>query len=142
VGEEAVTDLILALGRVERRVSRRLGDVLAAHGATVDEWRVLAVLAGGPGRPMRELAEAAAARAPKLTRIVDGMVAADLVERRVDAGDRRRILVSLTPLGRSRHRRLRPIVEAASASLEARVGTTETAELIRLLDRFLDRSDS
>jgi DNA-binding MarR family transcriptional regulator len=70
------------------------------------------------------------------------MVAADLVERRVDAGDRRRILVSLTPRGRSRHRRLRPIVEAASASLEARVGTTEIAELVRLLDRFLDRSDS
>lgn len=141
MGEEAVTGLTLALSRAERRVSRRLADVVTAHGTTVEEWRVLAVLVDGLGRPMRELAEAAAVPGPTLTKIVDGMVATALVDRHADAGDRRRVLVSLTARGRSLHRRLGPLVQAESTSLEERVGVTEIAELTRLLERLLGRLD-
>ncbi len=69
------------------------------------------------------------------------MVATDLVDRRADTDDRRRVLVSLTSRGRTLHRRLGRLVEAEYAVIEERVGVTEMAQLTRLLDRLLAHVD-
>lgn len=139
VGGEAVTDLAHALGRAERRLGRRLDGAMSAHGHTAEEWRVLAVLVDGLGQPMREIAEAAAVPGPTLTGVIDRMVTTGLVDRRTDADDRRRVLVSLTSRGRALHGRLARIVEAESAVVEERFGATEMAQLTRLLQRLLAR---
>ena len=137
---ERVASLVRLLGRAERRLGRRLDDAAAAHGTTVEELRVLAALgtpAADPGRPMHVVAVMAGLTGPALTPVVDRMLAAGLVDRRVDAADRRRVLISLTPAGRARHRRLERVVAAEGAAVEERVGADEIAQLAALLEHLL-----
>lgn len=102
-------DLVELLWRAGRTVADRLGAALAEKGASLDDWRLLALLRDG-GRSMTELAEATGVPPPTLTKRVDRMVAANLVHRRTDDHDRRRVLVLLAPRGRALHDRLLPLV--------------------------------
>jgi DNA-binding MarR family transcriptional regulator len=92
--------------QVERALTRHLARALELEASTVDEWRVLTLLIDGRGRPMSELAEFAMVPAPSLTRLVDRMVSDNLVYRKVDTRDRRRVLVRVAPRGEALHRRL------------------------------------
>jgi DNA-binding MarR family transcriptional regulator len=62
---------------------------------------VLLILAraGGDGLPMKAIGRAQVLTTGGVTRLVDRMAAAGLVERADDPGDRRGRLVRLTPLG-------------------------------------------
>ena len=96
-------DLFHLLRRAEHGATRRLTGALAAHGCTVERWRVLDLLAAGGGQPMTVLADHALLPAPSATTLIDGMVADNLVYRRPDPTDRRRVLVHITDRGRSLH---------------------------------------
>ena len=98
--------LVLLISDVERRVTRRLTRVLAHEGCSVERWRVLALLAGAGHHRMTELAEVTQLPPASLTRLIDGMVADNLVHRKADPGDRRRVLVHLAQRGRAMQRRL------------------------------------
>jgi len=98
--------LVLLLSDVERRVTRRLAQVLAHDGCSVERWRVLALLAGGDRHRMTELAEVTQLPPASLTRLIDGMVADNLVHRKPDPRDRRSVLVHLTQRGLAMQRRL------------------------------------
>jgi DNA-binding MarR family transcriptional regulator len=116
------SDLIQQLSQAESQITRRLAAVLAAHGdMTVDEWRVLDLLSDGQGRPMRDVSEFALLPAANTTRLIDRMTAANLVHRRTDPDDRRRILVFLAPRGRKRMETLAPLVEQSYAELSPSV---------------------
>lgn len=103
-------DLVELLWRAGRTVAERLGAALAEEGASLEDWRLLALLHDG-GRSMTELAEGTGVPPPTLTKRVDRMVASNLVHRRTDDSDRRRVLVLLAPRGRALHDRLIPLVE-------------------------------
>ncbi|CAO0829059.1 hypothetical protein SMICM17S_11870 [Streptomyces microflavus] len=105
-------DLLHLLTRAERLAARRIQSVLDAFGCSVDAWRVLDLLSGDEGRNMTSLAEDAALPAPTLTKIVDQLVDQNLVFRRVDPADRRRVLAQLTPRGLRRRRELSRAVRA------------------------------
>ena len=53
---------------------------------------------------MSALTDSAVLPPPGVTRLVDGMVADNLVYRKADPGDRRRVLVHITTRGRDLHR--------------------------------------
>jgi DNA-binding MarR family transcriptional regulator len=91
--------LALALSDAERRMTRRLTQILSRHGATVERWRALNLLAGEASHRMSELAEYMQLPPASLTRLVDGMVADNLVHRRPDPRDRRGVLVAITRRG-------------------------------------------
>jgi DNA-binding MarR family transcriptional regulator len=98
----AVSDETLRLvSAVERAVTQRLDDALRSCGADVDQWRVLSLLAERGGCPMSVVAEHALLLAPKLSKLVDRMVSANLVLRRPDDLDRRRVLVFASARGRA-----------------------------------------
>jgi DNA-binding MarR family transcriptional regulator len=144
VGGEAVAHLARVLGRADRRLAERLAEVLTRDGHTLDQWRVLSVLVDSHGRPRRrsmgEVVEAIGVPGPALTRVVDRMVASDLVDRRTDDGDRRRVLLGITTDGRTLHARLGRLVRAEGAAIEEQVGAAEVAELARLLEHLLTAS--
>lgn len=106
-------DLVQLLTRAERLVARRLQTVLDEEGCSLDAWRVLALLSDGEGHRMSAVAEAAFLPPPTLTKLVDHLVDQNLVHRRVDPLDRRRILAHLTPRGRDHWRRVDRAVRAA-----------------------------
>ena len=81
---------------------------------TVEDSRILLLLADGRGHTMTEVAEFALVPAPSVTRIVDRMVTHGLVHRTADRSDRRRVLVHLTPRGQALKRRLDEICSASS----------------------------
>ncbi|MFF5054743.1 MarR family winged helix-turn-helix transcriptional regulator [Micromonospora sp. NPDC000663] len=113
----APADLLRSLTRAERLLSRRLGVVLAEAGLTVEAWRVLCLLADGQGHPMSEVSAEASLPPGTLTKLVDQLVDSNLVFRRVDPFDRRRIRAYLTIRGRSEHQRVDARVRESLAEL-------------------------
>ncbi len=132
-------DLARLLTFVERAIGSRLGEALKANGTTVEEWRILSLLGGESGRAMTEIAEFVMLPAPTLTKVVDRMVAANLVYRRVDSADRRRVLVIASAHGRQALRRWDATVDRAWDGLETDLGTEEIALLRALLSRAAAR---
>ena len=73
--------------------------MLAHHDCTVERWRALNLLAHGESHRMSELAEFTQLPPASLTRLVDGLVADNLVHRKPDPRDRRGVLVHITERG-------------------------------------------
>ncbi|WP_320782816.1 MarR family winged helix-turn-helix transcriptional regulator [Streptomyces sp. CRN 30] len=132
-------DLPRLLSSAERLLTRWLAEVLAAQGCTVEEWRVMSLLADGRGHTMSDVAEHALMPAPSLSKLVDRMVSANLVHRRKDPGDGRRILAYLSPRGRATHQRVAALVEEGQAQLLD--GQEWTGELAASLARLADHLD-
>lgn len=129
-------DLFHLLSYTEALATRRLAAAWEGEGSSIEQWRVLALLADGHGHPMTELADFALLPAPTATKLADRMVADNLVYRRADPADRRRVLVYLTERGRELHARLAASLGQVQAELlEAIGGGTDVQEgLARLAD--------
>src|SRR6266513_4933918 len=108
-----------ALSRAEHRVSRRISVALQAEGMSLEQWRVLSLLSDGAGHTMSDIARDVMLPAASLTRVIDRLVEVNLVYRRGDLGDRRRVLVFVSPRGRSLHRKLAGTVDREEAALMA-----------------------
>jgi DNA-binding MarR family transcriptional regulator len=131
------------LSHVERRVAELLRAALAPEGCDVEEWRVLNLLSEGSGYPMAVVADHVGLRPPALTRLVDRLVANNIVYRRVDLEDRRRVRLFLTPRGKSLHRRLATVIERSQTELFASSHDKELLQdLLLRLDEALDASAS
>ena len=95
----AAIDITLMLEQAQRRLSRELDRVLAQVGASAEQWRVLDKLSDESGRPIGELAQLLSMNPPTMTKLIDRMVAAGVVQRIVDDEDSRRVLVFITDSG-------------------------------------------
>lgn len=122
---------MLALSDAERRAGRRLAQVLARNGCTVERWRALTLLAGEDSHGMSELAEFTQLPAPSVTRLVDGLVADNLAHRKADPRDRRRVLVHITRRGLALQRRLSERIAAARDSI---LGDADERDVERVLE--------
>ncbi|WP_086560404.1 MarR family winged helix-turn-helix transcriptional regulator [Streptomyces africanus] len=125
-------ELVHLLTRAERLAARRLQAVLEEQGCSLDAWRVLTLLSDGEGHHMTAIAEVAFLPPPTLTKLVDQLVDQNLVHRRVDPFDRRRILARLTPRGQEYVQRLDRAVRAGWPEL----GEGDDELLRSLLDRL------
>jgi DNA-binding MarR family transcriptional regulator len=132
-------ELAHALSRAERSVTRQLARAMEDEGCTVEDSRILLLLADGHGHPMTEVAEFALLPAPSVTRLIDRMVSDGLVHRTADPSDRRRVLVHLTPRGQALKRRLDEIVIREQRALLAGAERDEAERLLGLLGGLADR---
>lgn len=132
---ERPADLTLLLTRVERQVARRLKAVLDPLGFSTEAWRVLALLADGGGHTMSEIADQAFLPPATLTKLVDQLAESNLVYRRVDPVDRRRIRAYLTPRGKDTHARITREIEADWADVP--LADADAELLTTLLARLL-----
>jgi DNA-binding MarR family transcriptional regulator len=96
-GQEAVLALLVAAGEVQMRLDR----ACAEFGVTAAQYNVLRILKGGPqeGYPRGEISQRMIDRAPDVTRLVDRLEDAGLVERRRSDTDRRLSLTRITAKG-------------------------------------------
>jgi DNA-binding MarR family transcriptional regulator len=88
------------LARANHLLAESFRAQLKTHGLSATEWRVLAALAERDGMPMRDLAQTVFFRQPTLSKAIDRMEHALLVERRMPPEDRRQSLIYLTERGR------------------------------------------
>jgi DNA-binding MarR family transcriptional regulator len=129
--------LLLAISDAERRLTRRLALVLAHHDCTVERWRALNLLAHGESHRMSELAEFTQLPPASLTRLVDGLVADNLVHRKPDPRDRRGVLVHITERGLALKSALSERI--VTAQLLGDVDEHEAAALLDALSSVLAR---
>lgn len=122
------------LSHAERRLGLRMTAVLAEENCSLEQWRVLSVIADGKGHPMTEIADQVLMPAPSLTKLVDRMVADNLVYRRPDSADRRRVLLHLTARGRTLHQRAADRLLADQTRLLGAID--DQGDLVRLLARL------
>lgn len=130
---ESVSEVFFRIGRWwTESLSQALLD---GEVSTIEGWRVLGALRGGEGFTMSEMSTAMAIPPPTLTRIVDKLVDGGFVLRRVDATDRRRVLIYLSARGKSKVRRLARQEAAMKATLVDEFGEDSAIQLIRTLAR-------
>ena len=130
---ESVSEVFFRIGRWwTDSLSQGLLD---SEVSTIEGWRVLGALRGGEGFTMSEMSTAMAIPPPTLTRIVDKLVDGGYVLRRVDATDRRRVLIYLSARGKSKVRRLARQEAAMKATLAEEFGEDTAIQLIRTLAR-------
>lgn len=134
--EDAAVAPSLLLDRAAVRVSSAVQKVLRDSGLTLERWRILDLLADREGMTMSEIASAVVVTGPTLTRIVDDLATKALVHREVDAHDRRRVLVHLTPRGQRLRASLRPAVAEAEAAALSALTDAQRSTLSALLTRL------
>jgi len=128
------------LSRAADQVSARFHKVAKERGLGVAEWRVLGSLWNNPST-VGELAGFTLYQQPTLTKIIDRMVKAGLVERHGDPEDRRRVHVRLTAQGRAVAAELLPIAKAQEAAMLSGYSEAEIRVLKDALKLLIERTD-
>jgi MarR family transcriptional regulator, organic hydroperoxide resistance regulator len=119
---------------------RRLAAVVEPHGITPQQYNVLRILRGaGPdGLPTLEVAERMVEKAPGITRLVDRLEAAGLVERRRVATDRRQVRCVIGNRGLELLAALDAPIRAADESIGVLL-PADVDRLVELLDTLRER---
>jgi MarR family transcriptional regulator, organic hydroperoxide resistance regulator len=131
--------LIELVARANHLLTESFQDQVRGHGLSATEWRVLAALSERDGVPMTELAEQVLFKQPTLTKAVDRMERAQLVQRRTPSEDRRRTQVHLTERGR---RVAAPLLQRArqhDAAVKRAFGEAASGVLRAALTELIDR---
>ncbi len=127
-----------SLARTHAAISQRLGDALAQGDFPPLPWyEVLAAVAEAPEQRMRmgELAEALVITRGGLTKLVDRLVKAGLLERTFHDSDRRVSYATLLPAGISLLTEMRPvIVGELELAFSANLSVAQANELRATLD--------
>ncbi len=129
--QEAALNIVRTADQIQLQFSR----LFRSHGLTGPQHNVLRILRGhgGEGLPCQEIADQMITFDPDITRLVDRLLKASLVERHRAARDRRVVLVRITEPGREVLKALdEPVVDLHRRQLGHLTGA-ELAELSRLL---------
>ena len=134
--------LWLRILRASRAIEGELRERLRlTYGITLPQFDVMAALyrrATG-GMTMTELSRFLMVSNGNVTGIIDRLVTDGLVARKADAGDRRAILVELTPAGVVKFGEMAEVHEGWIDELLSEFTKAEAAELIGHLDGLADR---
>ena len=138
---EAPRDLILAsrlLLRSARLLRRHIERALAAHELDLNQYLVISMLAIDAAEPTMpsELGMTIDATRTQMTRLIDGLEARGLVQRKASQQDRRSLELSLTPAAHTLLERAAPAVHAAYGEAWAPIGKTGLAAATRDLTRL------
>jgi DNA-binding MarR family transcriptional regulator len=117
----------------------RTGTGLAVGALTTTQRLVLIELVDGGPLRLGALAERIGATDPTVSRAVDGLVDAGIVERQADPHDRRAVLHLATAKGRAWVKRRREEVAAALDEALERLTPSDRARLLRLVGRLNDQ---
>lgn len=120
-------------------MAARVNGQVKWHGIGVSEWRVLAALTRRDGIAMSELADRVLFKQPTLTKAVDRMERAGLVERRTSERDRRRTIVRVTERGRTLAAPLIVRARESEAAMLAELGTAALGDLADRLRTLIER---
>ena len=128
------------LGQTSLRAQRIGADRFAAVGSHRSEYAVLCALDEyGPASQIA-LGRRCGFDRSDMVAIVNDLAEKHLVERRPDAADRRRNVITLTAAGRRHLRKLDAVAEAIQDELLAPLSGRDREQLAKLLRRVLDSS--
>jgi DNA-binding MarR family transcriptional regulator len=133
---EAIGQLI---ARVRRRVWSAAADRLAEEmDESIFRWQLLNHVVRLGHATQRELAASTLQHPAGVSRTLEELESAGLVERTRDAADRRKVRVAVTRKGLARFRRMHPRVVRAVAGTLAPLTRAEQRTLRALLERLVE----
>jgi DNA-binding MarR family transcriptional regulator len=135
-GGDTLIDLI---ARANHLLAERLYQQVRWQGISPTEGRILAALSARDGIAMNELADLVLFKQPTLTKAIDRMERAKLVERRTPATDRRRTIVHLTERGRRMAAPLLQRAQRQATAIERLLGEAKSRELKGVLASLIAR---
>lgn len=128
----------LAILRTASLLRRALAEPLEARGLSLAQYNVLRILRGaGPeGLPTLAVRDRLIEEAPGITRLLDKLEGAGLVERLRENADRRQVFCRITDNGLSLLTELEPAVRASGHRFELGLPSLEDQhQLVRLLEQ-------
>jgi len=132
--------LLYLLARASEQASRQFHAQVKQHGLKVPEWRVLAAIADQPSK-IGALAKITLYQQPTLTKVVDRMVADDLVVKSRAKDDKRIVRVQITNKGRAVFEKLQAAALNHENQVLTRYTDQESAHLKGLLKQLIARTD-
>jgi MarR family transcriptional regulator for hemolysin len=123
------TPIGLQLAVTSKAVARAFGAALAEAGGSLPTWLVLTSLRDGNPGTQLDLARSVGVEGPTLTRHLDTLEEAGLVQRHRDTGDRRAVRVELTDAGVQLHGVLLKAAIAFNKRLTAGISDAELKRL-------------
>ncbi|MEM9040043.1 MAG: homoprotocatechuate degradation operon regulator HpaR [Actinomycetota bacterium] len=128
--------LPMALLRAREAVMSRFRPILAEHGVTEQQWRVLRALSSA-GDPLSvgDLSEQTFLLGPSLSRMLSSLEDRSLIERSSAADDARRAVIRIAPAGRDLVSAIGPESEATYRHIADALGDDALESLYDLLER-------
>jgi DNA-binding MarR family transcriptional regulator len=114
------------------------GSIGKAHRLSLNEWRVLLVLANHSGVAASEVAALTGLDKMSVSRAIAALLRQARVVRKVDAADKRRMLLRLSAEGERLYERIGMPAKEREAHLFRGIGEHEQERLGRMLDRLID----
>ncbi|MCI2394077.1 homoprotocatechuate degradation operon regulator HpaR [Aliiroseovarius sediminis] len=108
---------------------------------TVQQWRVIRVLAEGKPCCATELADRCVLMPPSLSRILKNLTEREFIER-VDDADGRRRKVQIAPAGCAKYTQMSGKAAKIYADLEERFGTEKMETLLDLLNELYEVAEA
>lgn len=135
---DPMLELAFAIKRARREIDRRFAAALRPLGITVVQAEAVVLLAEGQPLSVGELGDRLCSEAGSPSRLVDRMVAAGLVERRVADHDRRQAAIALTDRGEALARRVVEVREPVLDEVRARLDPAAVPGATALLQSLLE----
>ncbi|MFB8442381.1 MarR family winged helix-turn-helix transcriptional regulator [Streptomyces niveus] len=130
------------LSQVATRSDRLINEGLAQADARKWHYAVLASLQDFGPASQAALSKRTGIYRSDMVGVLNELAQRQLVERAPDPDDQRRNVITISPAGRRRLRRLDKVLDALHDELLAPLDAAERDQLVRLLTRLLDHHDS
>ena len=130
---ETSKSLPIAMLRAREAMMLSFRPILAKHGFTEQQWRVLRVLSENGTSDAGQVAFDACILAPSLSRIIGKLETGKFISRFIDNKDGRRINLSLTSLGQEVLNKIAPDMDIIYKAIQKRYGEEKLSDLLDLL---------
>ena len=108
---------------------------------SVPGWRVMAVLGQHAPLSAKEVGVRTAMDQVQVTRAINQMASVNLISRRVDASDRRRVVLRLSRKGEEAYAEIVPLAERIEREIMAVFNDAEVEQLRSLMGRLRMRAE-
>ena len=110
------------------------------YGLTIAKWKVLSVIGACGPLSATELGRCTSLEPDKVTRTVDDLVKRNLVLRRQDPADRRRVILTLSPKGKGVNDSIEQVRRAIEVEFVGVLNDDELKVLYAILDKLDERA--
>jgi DNA-binding MarR family transcriptional regulator len=125
------------LAHLLAQANRQVNQQLSGEGVSLENWRVLAMVAEERGPTMRALARKLSMHHPTVTKIIDKMVSEALVYRVPDPSDRRKVRIFISDKGLAVLAEQNVLVAEHQTKVEGVYGAQRMQALKEMLETFI-----
>lgn len=126
------------LAQAHSLLTRHVTRFAAEQNSSRNDFRVLVTLVDNNDLSLGQLAKMMQIKQPTLSRIIDKLVFAGLVERRESTDDRRAIKIRLSPLGQREAKPLLKQAQKFNDEIVSSLGAEDSEALKRILNRIIE----